>query len=189
MGVGVRSVHICFALQSTNRVWAVYEPSPEEVASCGGDWQAAERKTRRVPTLARDLFSSASEVWADMDKAFVEFGFLLLCGCSNGCIVATEYATTHPDRVRALLLFSGLPSLAQQGWVAAGLKQVPPACLTVGSWESYFGGRDSFERVAADFACPLLGFEGGHCREDEATILNATRAALRGCLAEQSTAP
>ena len=100
----------------------------------------------------------------------------------------TEYATTHPDRVRALLLFSGLPSLAQQSRVAAGLKRVPPARLTVGSQEKYFGGRDSFEQVAADFACSLVEFEGGHCREDEAIILSATRAALKGCLAEQSTA-
>ena len=187
VGVAIADVRVCFAPSHTERKWAVYSPTAAEVASFGGDWWAAERATRCVPALARDLSASATEAWSAMDAAFEQFGFLLICGCSNGCIVATEYATTHPDRVRALLLFSGLPSLAQQGWVAAGRKHVPPACLTVGSWERYFGGRDSFESVAADFACPLVGFEGGHCGEDEASIRRATRLALQARPAAQAT--
>ena len=179
LGEPVEDTRIFFAPETTGRMWAVYEPSPEEIASCGGNWWAAERGPRRVPALSRDLHASAMEAWAGMDDAFEQFGPLLLCGCSNGCVVATEYATTHPERVRALLLFSGLPSLAQQWRVAEGLKRVPPACLTMGSRERYFGGRDSFESVAADFACPLLGFEGGHCREDEDAIVGATRLALQ----------
>ena len=182
-GVALPHVRTCFAPAHTDRKWAVYSPTPDEVASHRGNWWAAERATRCVPALGRDLAASATETWAAMDEAFEEHGLLLLCGCSNGCILATEYATTHPERVRALLLFSGLPSLAQQGRVDAGQKQMPPACLTVGTWESYFGGRESFESVAASFACPLVVFEGGHCQEHEAAVLRATRLALQAaCL-------
>ena len=179
MGVVLDEVRVCFAPEHTDRTWAIYEPTSREVASCGGDWWTAERKTQTVPALRRDLTASASEVWAAMDEAFERFGFLVLCGCSNGCLVAMEYASTHPERVRALLMLSGLPSVSQQRAVTAGYKRLPPTCFTVGTWETYFGGRDAFESVATALACSLVEFPGKHNHEDAATVCNATRTALR----------
>ena len=184
-GVELLSARVCYAPEHTSRKWAVYCPTDEEVASFGGDWWAAERATRSVPALGRDLAASASDVWESMGQAYELYGSLLICGCSNGCVLATEYATSHPERIRALILLSGLPSLTQQGRVDSGQKVVPPTCLTVGTWEKYFGGRPSFESVAKTFGCPLVEFAGGHCREDAETIALATRLALEAKAPQQ----
>ena len=69
VGVAIADVRVCFAPSHTERKWAVYSPTAAEVASFGGDWWAAERATRCVPALARDLTASASEAWAAMDAA------------------------------------------------------------------------------------------------------------------------
>ena len=188
MGVVLHEVRACFAPEHTDRKWAIYSPTQREVASCGGDWWAAERRTQTVPALRRDLTASASEAWAAMDEAFEQFGFLVLCGCSNGCIVAMEYASTHPERVRALLMLSGLPSVSQQREVTAGYKRLPPTCFTVGTRETFFGGRDSFQSVATAFSCPLVGFHGTHNHEDAATVFNATCSALRVNPSQQTAA-
>ena len=122
----VEEVHLCFPPETTWRRWAVYEPTEAEVATHGGCWWTAERATTTVPRLAFDLYSSASEPWRLLDEAVRRRGQVLLCGFSNGAIVATEYATTHPERVRGLLLLSGLPASSQQRSVATGHKTYRP---------------------------------------------------------------
>ena len=74
------STRVFFAPVATGRKWAIYEPSPEEIARCGGDWWAAERSTRRVSELSRYLHASATEGWAAMDASFEPFGLFWLCG-------------------------------------------------------------------------------------------------------------
>ena len=179
-GFLIEEVHLCFPPESTGRRWAVYQPTQAEVASHGGWWWEAERATTTVPRLASDLYKSASEPWLLLDEAVKRRGQVLLCGFSNGAIVATEYATTHPERVRGLLLLSGLPASSQQRSVATGHKPHPSTCLTCGSREGYFGGLCAFQSVARDFGADLVLFAGGHCEEDKAALVDATQRVLRG---------
>ena len=178
-GWPVHEVHVCFPPDSTERKWAVYEPSNAEVVAHGGVCWRAERATTRVPRLGEDLWKSAAEAWRLVDDAVSRRGQVLLAGFSNGAIVATEYATTHPDRVRALLLLSGCPASSQQWSVRNREKQAPSTCVTCGTWERYFGGRAAFESVADDFDAELVIFEGGHCQEKAATLEDVTRRVLR----------
>ena len=179
-GFVIRETHLCFPPEKADRTWAHYVPSREEVAAHGDDWWSAHSATRNVPMLAKDLEHSAGAAWAEVEDAMQRVGSVLLCGYSNGAIVATELATTHPDKVRALLLLSGLPSTAQQRWVARGIKRLPPTCITCGAWERYFGGPAAFQAVASDFGCRTVHFDGTHCKEDEAALVQATQIALGG---------
>ena len=178
-GFAVQEVHLAFAPEHTNRKWAVYWPTDAEVQAHGGIWRLAERATTTVPRLAEDLWKSAADVWRLVDEAVSRQGHVLLAGFSNGAIVATEYATTHPERVRGLLLLSGLPAAAQQRSVRTRQKLAPRTCVTCGLWEGYFGGSAAFEAVADDFVADLVMFDGGHCQEKAATLEDATRRVLR----------
>ena len=178
-GVVLVETHLCFAPESTQRIWARYSPTASEVEAHGGSWWAAERSTCSVPALAADLSASCGEAWALMEDAARRVGRVLLVGFSNGAIPATEFATTHPDKVLALLLLSGIPAAAQQRWVLDGHKSCPPVSLTLGSRESYFGGRPAFHTVALAFRAPVFDFEGGHCGENDAVVSLATRDALK----------
>ena len=178
-GWPIDEVHVCYPPESTGRKWAIYVPTEAQVAEHRGEYWDAERATTNVPRLAGDLYRSAGDAWRLVDEAAARKGQVLLAGFSNGAIVATEYATTHPERVRGLLLLSGLPASVQQWSVRTGQKAAPPTCLTCGSWERYFGGRAAFDVVARDFAADLVLFEGGHCHEKSATLQDATRRVLR----------
>ena len=93
--------------------------------------------------------------------------------------MATEYATTYPDRVLALLLLSGVPAAAQRRWLASGDKTAPPTAITVGDGERYFGGPPAFEAARDAMGAGMFMFAGNHCDEDQAVGAAATRDALR----------
>ena len=177
-GLAIGESHLCFAPAVTDIKWAVYSPTLSEVEAHGGDWWAAERSTCTVPHLSADLYRSAAGAWDLVEGVVERCGRVLLVGCSNGAIPATEFATSCADKFVALLLFSGLPASAQQRRVADGLKACPPVSLTLGSRERYFGGRAIFEGVARSLHAELVPFTGGHCGEDSATVVSATRSAV-----------
>ena len=147
--------------------WAKSAPTALELEECDGNWKRAERGTCEVGDLSGDLNAIATEAWGKLDRAWEQHGRLLMVGFSNGCIVATEYATLHQERCAGLLLLSGLPAALQEQWIGRRVKYLPDTVImTVGSWEGYFGGLPAFQRVATVMGASLIHFAGGHCKED-----------------------
>ena len=179
-GVDVAEVAVYYPGTQRHGSWAVYCPTAAEVTAADGWWCTAEKATSNVGDLEGDLYATAADAWVSVDAAWARHGALLVAGFSNGCIVATEYATLHPDRCVGLLLFSGLPAAVQMRWVEQEVKHLPRSVvMTLGSWEVYFGGEASFMRTAAVLGAVLIRFEGGHCKEDPVVVELAANAVLR----------
>ena len=94
--------------------WVRYHPTDEEVAAAGGCWWTAHSASVNTYDLGTELRDSAQGAWGSVDEMAARCDALLLCGWSNGAILAFEYATTKPNKVVGLVLFSGLPAAVQE---------------------------------------------------------------------------
>ena len=74
--------------------WVRYHPTDEEVVAAGGCWWTAHSASVNTYDLGTELRESAQCAWGSVDEMAARCDALLLCGWSNGAIVAFEYATT-----------------------------------------------------------------------------------------------
>jgi len=153
--------------------WAEYEPTALEVAAKG--WPAAWQSTRHA--ALGDVNVACESALFEAAERVEKLERLWLVGVSNGAIAAVHLATLFGPHVNGVALLSGLPAVEQMDHLIPNLRT--GVCLTLGSQEEYFGGRDSFISVAAALDARVIEYEGKHARETPSAVQRVCQVLLQ----------
>ena len=142
--------------------WVQYHPK------AGVAWKAA----RTSDTFDEDIGKTCGQLKAEIDECVTMGLDVAFVGASNGGHVAVHFAAAYAHRCQWLLLVSSSP-LEHQELQLMHCKF--PVVMTVGEWETCFGGCEDLRMVSNAVGACFVHFEGGHCREhiqvmDEASV-------------------